>query len=192
METAPVGRLQGKVALVTGGAGGIGAAICQGLASEGASVVITDLAENNEVMSSIIAGGGKAIFVKMDQSQESEVVTAFDICMEVFGAVHIVVQVAAICKPRNMTESSVEDWDNSFAVNVRGTFLVVREAARRMGPGGRIITTGSVIAGNEVSGKQKCPLLTINPSFPNRRILSTEDVPVLHPASSHSSGIYGV
>lgn len=148
------GKLHGKVALVTGAAGAIGSEVCRSLAGLGASIVLVDIVSVEQVTSKIAAGGGKVIAVKADLTKSADVAAAFDKAVEAFGAVHIVVHLAGIIlnKCPTIQTTSDEDWDRIFSVNVRGSFLVAREAANRLGPGGRIILTSSGLASNPTLG----------------------------------------
>ncbi|CAM6117440.1 unnamed protein product [Calypogeia fissa] len=119
---AAEGKLNGKVALVTGGSGAIGSEICRSLASERAIIVVAGLNGNDEVTSAHTAGG-KAIFVKTDQSPEADV-AALDKAVEAFGGVQVVVQVAGITAMPNaaIEETTMDSWEKVFAVNCKAHF----------------------------------------------------------------------
>ncbi|XP_006662409.2 NADPH-dependent aldehyde reductase-like protein, chloroplastic [Oryza brachyantha] len=161
--------LDGRVALVTGGSRGIGREVCAHLASLGARVVI-NYASNSanadafaaELNSASRGGGGGpvAVAVRADVSDPAAVRALFDRAEEAFGSTpRIVVACAGLLEPKypSLADTTVEDFDAMFAVNVRGTFLVCREAANRIPPagagaGGRIVTFSSSILGTLLPG----------------------------------------
>jgi NAD(P)-dependent dehydrogenase (short-subunit alcohol dehydrogenase family) len=148
------GKLQGKVALVAGGAGEIGIEVCLRFAKEGASVVIVDIASGNQLTAKIGEIGGKAVFVRADLSKTTDVVNAFDKAVETYGALHIVINLVGVnAHTPTFETTSDEEWDRVFLINCRGTFLVAREAAKRLGPGGRIVLTSSQLAQNPMPGE---------------------------------------
>jgi NAD(P)-dependent dehydrogenase (short-subunit alcohol dehydrogenase family) len=143
-----MGQLDGKVAIVTGGASGIGAACAATLAREGAKIVITDLddAGGRAVADRIAAGGGEAIFLHQDVSLEEpwpEVVGATE---RRFGRLNVMVANAGIGILCRAVEMSLADWRRQTAVNLDGVFLSVKYAvpAMRRAGGGSIVITSSV------------------------------------------------
>ncbi len=143
-------ELAGKVAFVTGAASGIGRAIAERLAREGAHVVVTyiDVALAEEVAKSIEEANGlrRAIAVALDVTSEDQVGCAFQETALAYGGVDIVVSNAGISSFGKLDELSAADWDRSFAVNARGHFLVTRAALRlmkRQGTGGSIVFNAS-------------------------------------------------
>ena len=141
-------RLEGKVAVVTGGARGIGYAISRRLAGEGASVAVVALhQESAEAAAGMIAdGGGRAIPVVADVCNEQAVASAVQEAVEAFGRLDVMVNNAGTIAIGPIVETSVETWDRVVAVNLRGVFLGCREAARQLiaqGEGGRIINGSS-------------------------------------------------
>jgi 2-hydroxycyclohexanecarboxyl-CoA dehydrogenase len=142
-----INRFTGKTAIVTGGAGGIGTAICQRLAGEGAFVVVTDTnAENaNKVAADILTSGGSAVSIPADISSES---ACADLIAEVFslrGQIDILVNNAGIMRRGNILDISVDDWNDLFAVNINAMFHLCRAALPHMiaGGGGAIVNTAS-------------------------------------------------
>ena len=142
-------NLTGKAALVTGGGKGIGAAIAKRLASDGARVAITYSASADKarkVVDDIAAAGGEAIAIKADSADAGAVTSAVEQTVARFGRIDILVNNAGIGVSATIEEMTLEDYDRCFAVNVRGTFVAIQQAARRMESGGRIVTIGSVNA----------------------------------------------
>jgi 3-oxoacyl-[acyl-carrier protein] reductase len=138
--------LQGKAALVTGASRGIGRAIALGLASHGATVVIgylTNDARAGEVVKTIADAGGQAIAVQVDQSRQADVARLFDEAERAFGALDIVVANAANIIVKPLADCSEEDYHRIFDANTKGVFLILREAARRLNDGGRIIVSST-------------------------------------------------
>ena len=138
--------LSGKVAIVTGGSRGIGARIATRLAQAGAGVVVNyagrrDAAE--QVVQSIEAGGGRALAVQGDVSKPQDVRALFDATVERFGRVHILVNNAGIILYKRLDQTTDDEFDRLFAVNVKGVFNALREASRRLENGGRIINFSS-------------------------------------------------
>ncbi len=141
-------RLRGKVALVTGGAQGIGAAIAQRFAEEGAVVAVLALHEDSAARAAdkIAERGGRAIAVAGDVSDERAVQRAVTEAVAAFGRLDVMVNNAATIAIGAVVDTSVETWDRLVAANLRGVFLGCREAARQMiaqGGGGRIINASS-------------------------------------------------
>jgi 3-oxoacyl-[acyl-carrier protein] reductase len=141
--------LSGKVALVTGGSRGIGAAIARRLAAEGAAVAITYTSvqpKADEVVRSIKAGGGRALAIRADSADAQAVKRAVTETTKTLGRLDVLVNNAGIATLAPLDQFSLEDFDRMVAVNVRGVFVAAQEAARHMTEGGRIITIGSVNA----------------------------------------------
>jgi 3-oxoacyl-[acyl-carrier protein] reductase len=148
MTNTTVG-LAGKVALVTGGSRGIGAAIARRLARNGAAVAFTYNAspeKAEEVVREIEAAGGKALAVRADSADVGAVRTAVTTTVETFGRLDVLVNNAGILVLGTLDQYSVDDFDRMVAVNVRAAFVAVQEAARHMKPGGRVINIGSMVA----------------------------------------------
>ena len=146
----PEKELSRRVALVTGAAGGIGKAIAERLAVEGAMVVLTDIdLEKTRVVAEAInqkAGEANATAVKMDVTSESSVQKAFESAVLAYGGLDILVSNAGIAKSSPVDRLSLSDWDRSVAVNATGHFLVCREALRifkEQGLGGNIVVVAT-------------------------------------------------
>ena len=143
-----MGQVQDKVAFVTGGASGIGAACARTLAREGAKVVVTDLddARGNALVAEIGAAGGQAIYLHQDVTDESGWPAAIAATEKAFGGLHILVANAGIAIMGTAIDMSLADFRRQNAVNVDGVFLTVKygiPAMRRSG-GGSIIMMSSV------------------------------------------------
>jgi len=140
-----VRRLEGKVALVTGGARGIGYAIAQRFAAEGASVAVLALhAESAERAAAAL--GSPTVAIAADVSEDEAMARAVQSTVDAFGRLDVMVNNAGTIVIEPVVETSVETWDRVLAVNLRGVFLGCREAARQLvaqGEGGRIINGSS-------------------------------------------------
>ena len=140
-------NLNGKVAIVTGASRGMGAAIAKRLATEGASVIVNysgSEARADEVVQNITSNGGTAKALRANMRDPAAIKGLFDETLETFGRLDILVNNAGTFTPKSLEESTEEDFDGTFDLNVRAVFLAAREAARRMNEGGRIINIGSV------------------------------------------------
>ncbi|MBN1189598.1 MAG: SDR family oxidoreductase [Dehalococcoidales bacterium] len=146
-------RLSGKTAIITGSRRGIGRAIAEAMAREGAGVVITDinLEDCQAVADSIRAGGGRALAVKCDVSLKAEVLEMVRQAVAEFGKVDILVNNAMVSSFKPFVRISEEEWDRTIAVNLKGAFLCSQAAARNMikNGWGRIINIASVSSGGE-------------------------------------------
>ncbi|WP_095165519.1 3-oxoacyl-ACP reductase family protein [Pseudomonas sp. Irchel 3H3] len=146
MTTQP---LSGKVALIQGGSRGIGAAIVQRLAAEGAVVAFTyvsSTAKAKELQDSIIATGGKALAIQADSADAVAIRQAVNSTVQTFGRLDILVNNAGVLAIAALEDFKLEDFDQTLAINVRSVFIASQEAARHMGAGGRIINIGSTNA----------------------------------------------
>ena len=144
-QAPPPRELAGKVAFVTGGAGGIGSAVARSLAGEGACVVVCDLDEEGarEVVDELPQPG---VAARADVTDEGEVARAYRRAILEYGGVDVVVSNAGLASSAPIEETSVEMWDKNHAVLARGYFLVSREAFRIMkeqGIGGSLIFVAS-------------------------------------------------
>ncbi|TNC14396.1 3-oxoacyl-ACP reductase FabG [Methylobacterium terricola] len=145
--------LTGKVALVTGGSRGIGAAIVRRLSREGATVAFTYSASTDraEALAADLASSGASVAaLKADSADPVAVREAVQATVERFGRLDILVNNAGILVPGAIEDIELADFDRQVAVNIRAVFVAAREAARHMREGGRIISVGSV--GAERSG----------------------------------------
>lgn len=141
--------LSGKVALVTGGSRGIGAAIAKRLAMDGAAVAITYSSgqeKANDVIRTIEAGGGRALAIRADNTDANQVKNAVTETVRTLGRLDVLVNNAGNAVIAPLDQFSLEDFDRSVAVNVRAMFVAVQEASRHLPDGGRIINIGSINA----------------------------------------------
>lgn len=139
-----------KVAIITGASRGIGAVIAERLADEGFAVVVnyaSSAAEAEAVVASVVGKGGKAIAVKADVASASDVKALFDATEAQLGKVDVLVNNAGILKMVALADTDDELFERTFAINTRGTFNTLREAARRMNDGGRIVNFSSSTVG---------------------------------------------
>jgi 3-oxoacyl-[acyl-carrier protein] reductase len=138
--------LDGKVALVTGAARGIGRVIALRLAADGAAVVVNysgSIQQAKEVVAEIEKNGGKAVAVQADVGKVADVRRLFDTTFERFGRLDILVNNAGVMFTKPVAEVGEEEYDRLFDVNVKGTFFCCQEAAKRMANGGRIVNFSS-------------------------------------------------
>ncbi|MEP0915037.1 SDR family oxidoreductase [Leptolyngbya sp. GB1-A1] len=139
-----------KTAIVTGASRGIGREIAKRLATDGFSVVVNysaNAAQADEAIGEIQATGGNAIAVKANISKENEVEQLFEHTITMLGAIDVVVHSAGIMPLSPIIDNDVQLFDNTIATNLRGTFLVLAQAAKHITDGGRIIAlSSSVIA----------------------------------------------
>ena len=143
-----MGRLEGRVALITGAAQGIGAAFAKGLAAEGAKVAISDLDSGQTVVDIIKQAGGEAIDAPCDVSDETSAKKAVQQTVEAFGRLDILVNNAAIftmVDRKNFDDISVSEWDRVSAVNIKGVWLMCKAAVPEMRKNnyGKIISISS-------------------------------------------------
>ena len=140
-------RLAGKVALISGGARGMGAAEARLFAHEGAKVVIADVLETaaRQVAADIESAGGAALAVRLDVTREAEWQEAVATAERRFGALHILVNNAGVGSHGKVEDASVEDWDRVMDINAKGVFLGSKAAipAMRRAGGGSIINISS-------------------------------------------------
>ena len=141
-------RLEGKVALITGGANGMGAAECKLFAREGAKVAIADIREEDgrKIEAQIAESGGEAMFVSLDVSQENQWQSAVIQVVTQYGKLDILVNNAGISGSGEQDHSSTEAWDRLLNINAKGVFLGMKYAVPRMQEvgGGSIVNISSI------------------------------------------------
>jgi len=135
-----------KVAIVTGASRGIGAEIAKRLSTDGLAIVVNyanSAAEADALVAELNANGGQAIAVKANVADAGEVRAMFDITEQQLGKVDVLVNNAGIMKTMPIADTSDELFEQTFAINTRGTFNTLREASARMNDGGRVINFSS-------------------------------------------------
>jgi 3-oxoacyl-[acyl-carrier protein] reductase len=162
--------LNNKVALVTGGARGIGAAAVKRLARDGAAVAFTYVSspdKASDLAAAINAGGGKALAIQADSADAAALQAAVERTVAHFGALDILVNSAGILQLAPIQDFALADFDRMVNVNLRAVFVAVQAAARHMKEGGRIVTIGSVagvrvgFAGSGVYSMTKAAVATL-------------------------------
>jgi len=166
-----MGRLDGKIAVVTGGGNGIGRACCRRFAAEGADIVVADLLEEagKETVAMVEDAGRRAVFVAADAASPDDNEAVMQAAVDQLGGLHVLVTSAGISggnyrsssdvseqlagfaerggqsdPAQNFLEFPLSDWNKVLEVNLTGTLLAVQSAARRMSVGGSIITIASI------------------------------------------------
>ncbi len=143
-------NLAGKVALVTGASRGMGQKIAEELARHGAKVVVnyaSSPGKAEEVVAGIKQQGGEAIAVQTDIGQVAEVELLFRKTLEAYGQVDILVNNAGIMITKPILQTTEEDFDKQFNINVKGTFFAIQQAALHMKENGRIINFSTSVTG---------------------------------------------
>jgi 3-oxoacyl-[acyl-carrier protein] reductase len=138
--------MKGKVALITGASRGIGRAIAERLGRDGAVIAVNYARSADEartVVAGIEAAGGNAFAIQADVGRVSEVIRLFDETIARFGKLDILVNNAGIMFTKPVSEVTEVEFDQIFAVNVKGTFFACQQAATRLAVGGRIINVSS-------------------------------------------------
>jgi 3-oxoacyl-[acyl-carrier protein] reductase len=138
-----------RVALVTGGSGGIGRSVAERLAADGMAVAVHyagNRGRAEEVVASVVAAGGRAIAVGGDVAEETDMAAAFDAVEAEFGGIDVVVNTAGIMLLSPLATLDLDDLDRMHRTNIRGTFVVSQQAARRVRPGGAIVNFSTSVA----------------------------------------------
>src|ERR1700723_1864485 len=141
-------KLTNRVALVTGGSRGIGAAIAKRLAGDGASVAITyakDASAASAVVQAIEHGGGKAIAIQADAASVEAVKAAVEKAVQTFGRLDVLVNNAGTAIPKTFEETTQEEMNRVIDINIRGVFATTQAALKHLREGGRIIMIGSAV-----------------------------------------------
>ena len=147
-------KLEGKIALITGGSRGIGAAIAKRLAADGANVAITytkgaDAAAS--VVKEIERAGGKAIAIQAEAADVEAVKAAVEKTIATFGQLDVLVNNAGTAIPKAFEETTLEEMDRVLDINIRGVFVATQAALKHMNEGGRIIMIGSAVGERAVA-----------------------------------------
>jgi 3-oxoacyl-[acyl-carrier protein] reductase len=141
-------KLANKVALVTGGSRGIGAAIAKRLAADGASVAITyakDVSSASTVVEAIEAAGGKAVAIQAYAADSKAVHGAVEKAVAILGRLDVLVNNAGTAIPKKFEDTTLEEIDRMININLRGVFVTTQAALKHMNDGGRIIMIGSCV-----------------------------------------------
>ena len=141
-------KLEGKIALVTGGSRGIGAAIAKRLAADGAKVAIT-YSKGAEAAAAVVkaieGGGGKAIAIQADATDAKAVRAAVEKAVSSLGKLDVLVNNAGTAIPKKFEDTTLEELDQVIDLNIRGVFVTTQAALKQMNDGGRIISIGSCV-----------------------------------------------
>ena len=141
-------KLEGKIAIITGGSRGIGAAIAKRLAADGAKIAIT-YSKGTDAAASVVKeierDGGKAIAIQADAADAEAVKAAVEKTVATFGRLDVLVNNAGTANPKTFEETTLEEMDRLLAINVRGVFVATQAALKHMKHGGRIIMIGSCL-----------------------------------------------
>lgn len=152
-----MGTFDGRVAIVTGGAGAIGAAYCRGFAAEGAAVVVADLADTSEIVTELRERGNLALGLSVDIADKDSTEAMAETVLAEYGRIDVLINNAAFFKAATrgpFEDISVEEWDQTMAVNVRGPWLCSRAVlpAMKQQQYGRIINISSNVVWKGVPG----------------------------------------
>lgn len=142
-------KLEGKVAIVTGSARGLGQAMAIGLAEAGANIALVDVLETKESHEKIENLGKKCIGIQADLSQKASIQKAVDMTVEKLGRIDILFNNAGIIRRAPFQEFSEKDWDDVMDINLKAIFLLSQAVVKEMikqGEGGRIINTASMLS----------------------------------------------
>ena len=145
-----MGRLDGKVAMITGSASGLGLVAAQLFAREGARVVIADVVDGDEAVDSVLDAGGEAAYARCDVSDDASVAAAVEFAVETFGGLHVLYNNAGISPgdDDNPTNTSDDTWQRTLDVNVTGVARCMRHGIPAMlaSGGGSIVNVASFVA----------------------------------------------
>jgi 3-oxoacyl-[acyl-carrier protein] reductase len=151
-------KLEGKIALITGGSRGIGAAIAKRLAADGASVAFThakDSSAASAVVKAIELAGGKAVAIQADAADADAVKAAVEKTFTTFGRLDVLVNNAGTAIPKPFEEATLEEMDRLIAINVRGVYVATQAALKHM-KSGRVIMIGAAV-GERVAAPELVP-----------------------------------
>jgi 3-oxoacyl-[acyl-carrier protein] reductase len=144
-----IGSLTGKIALVTGGSRGIGAAIVLRLSRDGATVAFTYASSPDRAQAleaEVDAAGGRALAIRADSADPAAVERSVAEVVQAFGRIDILVNNAGILIHKPLGDTLLDDFERIMAVNVRAQFVAIQAAQKEMGDGGRIVNIGSMVA----------------------------------------------
>jgi 3-oxoacyl-[acyl-carrier protein] reductase len=153
--TSTTSTTNNRVALVTGGSGGIGRAVSERLAKDGMAVAVHyagNKAKADETVAAITAAGGTAIAVGGDVADETEMTEAFDAVEREFGGIDVLVNTAGIMLLSPLVEFDLDALDRMHRTNIRGTFVVSQQAARRVRSGGAIVNFSTTVTKLAIPG----------------------------------------
>jgi meso-butanediol dehydrogenase/(S,S)-butanediol dehydrogenase/diacetyl reductase len=144
-----MGRVQDRVVIVTGGAGGIGASACRAIAAEGGKVLVADLDPDRArtVAESIVADGGVADSIGVDVTDRTQVQAMIQKAVDTYGELNVIFNNAGMNRPRDFMEIDEANFEQILRVNTWGVIVCTQEAAKQMiaqGSGGKIVNTGSI------------------------------------------------
>ena len=139
-------RLEGQVAIVTGGARGIGKGVCEVFCREGATVALWDVLDGTETVNEITKNGGNIFFQKVDVTDQSSVDSAIEEIIKQHGKIEILINNAGIIRDRSFLKMSEEEWDSVINVNLKSLYVVTRSVIPHMKENGygRIVSASSI------------------------------------------------
>jgi len=180
METKDEFRVDGKVALITGAARGIGAECARVLAAAGACVMVTDVlsAAGRDTVAAIQASGGKAVYRDLDVTREDDWIAVIAATIETFGGFEVLVNNAGIEIMGPVADVPYEEFRRIMAINVDGVFLGTKHAVVAMRPGGKAGRGGSIINISSVAGLIGVPWLSAYGASKGAVRIMTKDVAV--------------